>query len=407
MILERRTEGLTARLAPRGAGRFAGAGFLALWLAGWAIGEAFAIAVLARGAWALATGRPFGNAGSAPGLAGALATGAFLLVWLTFWTLGGYLAARELLRLAWSGQRFVVGPEGLTRIERLGPFTSRRTFARGVPLRLYLLDRPGALMADAAGERVELTRLGTAEERAELRQAIARELGLPDEPADASEPPALPRGWKLLTDPEGRRVLVRDLEARRKLALTLTVLTALAGTATAALAWRGQDDGNALVPAAMAAALTIGLALMQQRLARTRPEWRLDSGRLVLRRRGPSGAKDLFEAASLEIAESRDDDGDAWYELVALGADAARGGAAIARAGRRHERRTVIRELHDPRPVRAFGAWLVRETHLPLADRSTTEGRAAELRELKQQLAASGRLGAWAARLLERAEPRQ
>ncbi len=301
----------------------------------------------------------------------------------------------------------MVGPEGLTRIERLGPFTSRRTFARGVPLRLYLLDRPGALMADAAGERVELTRLGTAEERAELRQAIARELGLPDEPAEASEPAALPRGWEALIDPEGRRVLVRDLEARRKLALTLTVLTALAGTATAALAWRGQDDGDALVPAAMAAALTIGLALMQQRLARTRPEWRLDSGRLVLRRRGPSGAKDLFEAASLEIAESRDDDGDAWYELVALAAGAPAGASAVVRPGRRRERRTVIRELHDPRPVRAFGAWLARETHLPLADRSTSEGRAAELRELKQQLAASGRLGAWAARLLERAEPRQ
>ncbi len=381
MIVERTTEGLTARLAPRGAGRFAGAGFLALWLAGWAVGETIVIGILGGGAWALATGRPLGNAESAPGLAGALATGTFLLVWLAFWTLGGTLAARELLRLAWSEQRFVVGPEGLTRIERIGPFTSRRTFARGVPLRFYLLDRPGALMADAAGERVELTRLGTAEERAELRQAIVGELGLPDEPAEANEPPALPRGWEVLIDPEGSRVLVRELEARRKLALTMIALTTLAGAATAALAWRGQDDGNALVPAAMAAALTIGFALMQQRLARTRPEWRLDSGRLLLRRRGPSGAKDLFEAASLEITESHDDDGDAWYELVALAADAAPGGAAIARAGRRHERRTVIRELHDPRPARALGAWLARETHLPLADRSTTEGRADECRQ--------------------------
>ena len=186
----------------------------------------------------------------------------------------------------------------------------------------------------------------------------------------------------------------------------MAVLTALAGAGTIALALASRTDDDALVPAAMAAALTIGFAWLQFRLARTRPEWRLESGRLALRKRGPAGATELFAAASLEIAESRDGDGDAWYELVALAPGAAAGaaaaeGAALTRPRSRRERRTVLRELHDPGAVRALGAWLARETQLPLADRTTREARARDLAALKQQLAASGRLGAWVARRLE------
>lgn len=402
MILERSTEGLTARLAPRGPGRFAGAGFLAVWLTFWAVGEAFAIAFLARGAWWLMTGRPIGTGGGGPGWGSALGLGAFLSVWLAFWTLGGVLAGRELLRLAWSEQRLTAGPRGLEQIERIGPFVSRRLIARGTPLRLYLLERPGALMANAAGERIELTRLGTPAEREELRRALAAELALPEEPAEAAEPAELPRGWELLVDPEGGRVLVCDLDGRRKLAVAMAVLTALAGAGTAALAFASRTDEGALVPAAMVAALTIGFACLQQGLARTRLEWRLESGRLALRRRRPAGATELFAAASLEIAESRDDDGDAWYELVALAPGAAAAaGAAVTRPRSRRARRTVLREIHDPGAVRALGAWLARETQLPLADRTTREARAYDLAALKQQLAASGRLGAWVARRLE------
>ncbi|MCU0224481.1 MAG: hypothetical protein MUF27_10520 [Acidobacteria bacterium] len=401
MILERSAEGLTARLAPRGAGRFAGAGFLAVWLAFWAVGEAFAIAFLARGAWWLLTGRPIGTGGGGPGWGSALALGAFLSVWLAFWTLGGVLAGRELLRLLWSEHRLIAGPRGLERRERIGPFVSRRLIPRGTPLRLYLLERPGALMADAAGERIELTRLGSPAEREELRRALATELVLPEEPAEADEPAELPRGWELRIDPEGGRVLVRDLDARRKQAVTMAVLTALAGAGTTALAIASRTDDGALVPAAMAAALTTGFAWLQFRLARTHLEWRLESGRLALRRRGPAGATELFAAGSLEIAESRDDDGDAWYELVALAPGAAAEGAAVTRPRSRRERRTVLREIHDPGAVRALGAWLARETQLPLADRTTREARSRDLAALKQQLAASGRFGAWVARQLE------
>nr|MCU0254227.1 hypothetical protein [Acidobacteriota bacterium] len=293
MILERSTEGLTARLAPRGPGRFAGAGFLAVWLTFWAVGEAFAIVFLARGAWWLLTGRPSGDGPGGPGslgLGGVLALSAFLSVWLALWTLGGVLAGRELLRLLWSEQRLTAGPRGLERLERIGPFVGRRLIPRGTPLRLYLLERPGALMADAAGERIELTRLGTPAEREELRRALAAELALPDEPAEAPEPAALPHGWELRIDPEGGRVLVRDLDARRRLAVMMAVLAALAGAGTAALALASRTDDDALVPAAMATALTIGFAWLQFRVARTRPEWRLESGRLALRRRGPAGA---------------------------------------------------------------------------------------------------------------------
>ena len=58
MTVERTFGGLEVRLKPTGAGRFLSAGFLAVWLAFWAAGEAFALGVIGVGAWSLLTGNP-------------------------------------------------------------------------------------------------------------------------------------------------------------------------------------------------------------------------------------------------------------------------------------------------------------------------------------------------------------
>lgn len=387
MIVERTHEGWTARLRPRGAGRFGGAAFLAFWLVGWAIGEVVALGILLAGARRLLGGRPLTNDGEPMTLEGAMLAGGFLLVWLTFWTIGGWAAWRELLRLTWFEQLFRVGPEGLFTVDKLGPFRKRRHLPRGAPLRLYLLARPGALMADAGGERIELTRLGTPAEREQLRQSILAEMGIPDDPEE--EAAALPSGWEELIDPEGGRVLVKELDGRRKMARVLALPMMLAALAAAALAFRAKADPAALVPALMAATLAIGFAALEWRLVNTRPEWRVDPGRLVLRRRGPRGGRDLFDGASLELTESRDDDGDSWYALEAL---ASTGG----------KRKTIHREMHDAGPVRSLGLWLARETQLPFADRTTPEARAATLREMTEKLRVSGRLGRWVADRLAR-----
>src|SRR5262245_1771644 len=81
-------DGLEFLLRPRGAGRYPGAAFLIVWLCGWALGEAFVLWILVKGAIALVTGAP-PDPGRDPLVLGpALAVAAFLFVWLFFWTIG-------------------------------------------------------------------------------------------------------------------------------------------------------------------------------------------------------------------------------------------------------------------------------------------------------------------------------
>src|SRR5512139_1563513 len=109
MIDERTERGREFLLKPRGLLRFVPASFLLVWLCGWVVGEAAAIAFLATGAYCLLTGAP-----PAPGrdpipLGPALAVGAFLIAWLAIWTIGGIGAIREVLRLLVARDRVIAG----------------------------------------------------------------------------------------------------------------------------------------------------------------------------------------------------------------------------------------------------------------------------------------------------------
>lgn len=66
--------------------------FLCLWLCGWAVGEVFAITILAAGMFG------GGQILNAPGGGGVFVTG-FLLLWLTMWTIGGATAIWTLVNL--------------------------------------------------------------------------------------------------------------------------------------------------------------------------------------------------------------------------------------------------------------------------------------------------------------------
>ena len=54
----------------------------------------------------------------------------------------------------------------------------------------------------------------------------------------------------------------------------------------------------------------------------------------------------------------------------------------------------------DPTDVRNLGCRLARRCGLPLQDGTTTEAKAQEAERLREQLAASGRLGRWLAQRL-------
>src|SRR5688572_22590369 len=150
--------GLEVELRIAGIGRFFGAAFLAVWLAGWAVGEAFALWILGVGAWSLLTGQPpeAGREPFRPEL--ALPVGLFLLFWLALWTLGGVMAGRELLRLLFGGDRIRLGHDRLEIERSYGLFRSRETLRRDDLRRFYCRPANAALCVETARGTTELTR---------------------------------------------------------------------------------------------------------------------------------------------------------------------------------------------------------------------------------------------------------
>jgi hypothetical protein len=298
---------LTLSFRPRGAGRFAGAAFLLFWLAGWAAGEAFALAFIIKGVHSLLTGR-------AP-LAPTLAVGCFLLVWLTFWTLGGILAIRELLRLLWAEDRLALDHETLTRTHRLGPFVFRRQLTRQEIRRVYL--QQTKLLALTGDGVVDLTDLGTPAERAEAATQLRAELDLPDDPG-LPGCAALPAAWQEIVGPRGESLLVPNLRTRRQQALVVAIITTACWTVAAALARASLREPTLWALTAMFGVAAIWLTRQTVWLRRGRKEWRLERGRLVWQRRLGLDVAELADARALELIESTDSDGDRHYELRAI-----------------------------------------------------------------------------------------
>ena len=205
-------------LRPRGAGRFAVAAFLTLWLCGWVAGELFAGGALL--ATALATFAPgvldaIGIAGRLDGLtgAGAPVVMLFLAVWVTFWTFGGLAAMRELMRMVAASDRIVVGAGDIELDPRLGPFRSVHRLA-AADVRRVVLDRRGAVVATTKDATIVLSALGTTEERAALASWLDQALGIGrDDRAREAERERqrreLPLGWESAPDDVGRTLLRR------------------------------------------------------------------------------------------------------------------------------------------------------------------------------------------------------
>ncbi|HZE19031.1 MAG TPA: hypothetical protein VE402_02815, partial [Candidatus Angelobacter sp.] len=391
-------EGWSVSLKPRGAARFFTAAFLLFWLCGWAVGEGLALWLLGKGAVALMMGEPPGPGHAPLQIGPAVAIGAFLLVWLFFWTLGGIAAMSELMRMVWSEDRLIVHGAGLAVVRSRGPFHWRRELPRDELRRIILVPRNDALAAETMRERVELSRNGTRAEREEAAAALRSQLGLSE--AGLESRIELPKGWEEIITPEGDRAVVPDVSTRRVHARIASIFTF--GIATVAiLLIREALRFAALLPIAIIAALAaMGLTWGTAWLVRGRMEWRGGGGRLILRRRFGSGARDVFEAQRLELVVTTDSDGDERFALEAVqGSADLPAPQPLSRASRKN-RRVVASALHDPTVPRLLGAWLARAANVPIQDRTSREAREAEMVQLRKQLDQSGPLGRAASCLL-------
>lgn len=394
-------------LRARGASRFFAAGFLGIWLSGWAAGEGFALWLLANGVCALMAGTALGSGPIRLKEGPAIAIGGFLLLWLAIWTVGGMAALTEFFRLLWGEDRIGAEGGGLSVVHVRGPFRSRRELPRDAVRRFVLTGR-GALAVETPSETVELSRLGSFDEREAAVKTLRTELGL-KEPDAASIPVTLPRGWEEIITPEGERAVVPDHEIRRIKAKIAGI--AAFGLATAAVfAVRESLGREALWPFAVQLALgTFALAAASVWLARGRMEWRIGSGRLTLRRRFGPGVRDVFEAHGFELtlAQDRSDHYD-WFALDALtdppGTTAGPAPLVTVMGKKRRRITSVVRDAGVPRQL---GLYLAKAGDIPFVDRTTPEACAAELTLLKAQLEKAGPLGRLAIRLVVNTKERK
>ncbi len=375
MKLEHTLAGLEARLTPHGSGRWGGAAFLGLWLCFWMLGEVLVGWILLAGGWSLITGEPPGPGREPLAVGPSLFAGVFMLAWLAFWTLGGLMAWHEFFRLVWSGDRLLARTDGLEVVNRIGPFTSRRWLPRETLRRFFRVETQPAVQAETDAGLVELTRNGTPAEKDQLIATLTAELRLPD---PARLPPLLPADWREVRSPEGDPVLVKNPAPRRTAARVMWLIALPLTWAALTLVREAWSNLNLGAAAAILAAVA-GFALWGAvRLTWTRDEWRLEQNQLVAQKRTGQRRREQFTGTRLRLTESRDSDGDPWFQLDALdAADKPRKLCAVA---------------HDPTEPRRLGHWLAARTGLPFEDRCTAEERARAKAEQEAVLAEQRRL---------------
>ena len=322
-MLERETvDGIwQVRLHYRGAARGVQAGFLAVWLCGWAVGECVAAGRLIawlHGPQALARLadelRHLRLAGAHGGSAGY----AFLAVWLAFWTLGGFFACCQLWRLMfgaevvrWDSEHIESGTAfGVVGRANRTAFSEIRGFRLGTR----------TLFADTARGTVLLATAGSPAERAELRDALLeawRATG-GTEGGAAGGPPQAPNGWREDRDNSGALVLVSDLREHRGFVAGLALVSAIPAGIAGVLAWRGIGMAfPAIFFFGVFALLALAVAVW---LACSRLELRPREGALEWRQKafGREWVSD-FSPATLRLSRTSDQHDNDFYRLTVSG----------------------------------------------------------------------------------------
>ena len=353
---ERTPEGLAVTLRPAGCSRILSIAFFPVWLAGWFVGEVFALNVLLSllgselRPWFPLPLPTFGRWPPTPGLLILLVP---LVGWLAFWTWGGVSAIVHLLRAIAGRDVILFGPTAVTLIQQAGPFARRRAFER-LRMRTVVLDRhTGPLvLVDDGRRRHPLTAFGTPEERRWLRDRLREHYALrPPEPA---APAPEPRGWERVPQQDGAVRLVATERHGSKSIGCAAVLVGIWWVPTLWLAWHGlAAPGAAGGPIAL---MTIGLLplgvlawTVAGRRVRLVGRDRLEDWIEFFGRRRHR----VFTRGRFRVVQSSDSDGDDWFELRLQPFD---GTKPI----------TLERVIHAPEPVLTWATYLQARTGWPL-----------------------------------------
>jgi hypothetical protein len=341
-------------LRPSGVGRFFGAALLGVWLCGWALGEAFGMAFLISSLLAIVapgTLERLGASGSYTHAAASAMALLFMVVWLGFWTLGGVLASREFLRSLWAADRIEWDGAGIDLDARIGPWRRRRHLARAELRGVRLERRTQALVALTAATAVQLTQLGTQEQRNELRLRLRDALGLDDQAARA--PATLPEGWESDFANDGTPVVRRSATLRRSWARFMGWTTGILGAVCALTVIQLPSGGPGVaVAAAIVASLGLGSALLALWFACGVSEIGLGRGWAEIRRGWPGRVHvERLEPLRIRLRHHVDSDGDDHYTLQLTG------------DGGKH---SVASTMNEPEPVLRLGRWMAERAGVAL-----------------------------------------
>lgn len=370
MTTDRGPHGDIFTLKPIGWGRFFDVPFLALWLSFWAVGQVVALTMLG-GMLAGLIARVFGVTlsfasrlapdGSAPFFI------LFLLVWLTMWTFGGIAAGTHFLRTLAGRDLISVSPDGLDIDWRAGPFRRRRTIKHGDIRRVRVNQQGNAIVVDTASGTVDITTLGTPQDRAAILDSLKKRLVLPDEAQlkrlDAETPPS---EWEVEVEGMETRLFCPTRRVRRIVAAILWAIAATVFFMGFLPALASRVDPDLLEPSSYAITRITGITggqfasggftllftLWAAWVTWGRSEWVVGYGRLTWRRKFWSWRRERsFENATLDIERTFDSDGDARFTLRVRTATA---------------RRQITSALHESADLLWLAEWLSARTRFPI-----------------------------------------
>ena len=131
-----------------------------------------------------------------------------------------------------------------------------------------------------------------------------------------------------------------------------------------------------------------------------RIEWLLEGGHLTRPRRFGQSRVKQFEATALELIEDNSGESGPDYRLVGVAPDAGPRPSNSYRIGK--QRHVIYSESNDPTLPRNLGQWLRQRSSIPFTDETTAEAKTKQIDEIREKLAASGRIGRLTLRLVEK-----
>ena len=342
----------------RGIGRWFDTLFMGVWLLFWAVFEFGALAILITGALSqlgmLETAQAVNENSISPWVAVP-----FLVFWLTFWTLAGVAAWHHFMRRL-AGKDELILRAGEIVVQSHGGFKGKRRVIPAADLLAVMCEPRGdTLVLKTKSARLEVTTLGTAEERraaAEVVRNRYRETLESPQPASG----ALPPGWEETWD-AGARVIQPVSRTRTQGGTLLAVIAGLLGISLFFIGKTILIDeqlANAAIFLIMGV-FFLASAWSAYRLLATQPQWVIGSGSLRFRRKIGSVYADEWTVASLRFDISHDDDGDPWYTLHALG----------VMANGQSRKVQLCKALKDDSVPLNLGRWLHEHTGIPFTPR--------------------------------------